>query len=184
MIAREATTSDINSILQLQSLNLYHNLSVTERSAGFVTTPFTAAKIDELIDQAGAFVVEEQDILRGYLLAGSWEFYAQWPIFTYMISRFPLLTFQETKITTNNSFQYGPVCIDRSVRGSNALPLLFETMRSSFAHRYLIGVTFINKQNPRSLAAHTRKLQLEIIDDFEFNDSLFHGVAFFTTPSS
>ena len=39
MITRVGIESDINGILKLQSLNLYTNLSETERSSGFVTTP-------------------------------------------------------------------------------------------------------------------------------------------------
>jgi hypothetical protein len=180
MITRKAIESDIPGILELQSLNLYPNLSEAERAAGFVTTPLQIEHINTLIAQTGAFVVEQEGVVVGYALAGSWEFFAQWPIFPYMVTRFPRLEFQGNKITVDNSFQYGPVCIDRTVRGSNALPLLFETMRTSFASRYVMGVTFINKQNPRSLAAHTRKLNLEIIDDFEFNGGLFHELAFST----
>jgi hypothetical protein len=180
MIIRKAMESDISGILQLQSLNLYTNLSEAERAAGFVTTPFQVEQINTLIVQTGAFVVEQADVLVGYALAGSWDFFSQWPIFPHMVERFSLLDFQGSKITVENSFQYGPVCIDRTLRGSNALPLLFETMRSSFTSRYPIGVTFINKQNLRSLAAHTRKLNLEIIDEFDFNDGSFYGLAFST----
>jgi hypothetical protein len=53
-------------------------------------------------------------------------------------------------------------------------------MRSSFAAQYPIGVTFINKANPRSLAAHTQKLNLEIIDEFEFNGNFYYGLGFWT----
>lgn len=180
MITREAIESDINGILALHSLNLYPNLSEIDRAAGFVTTVLTAAHIQSLLDQTGVFVVEEEAVVAGYALAGSWDFFAQWPIFPYMVSRFPLLKFQGSPITVDNSFQYGPVCIDRTLRGSNALPLLFATMRSSWANRYPIGVTFINQRNPRSLAAHTRKLNLEVIDDFNFNGSSFYGLAFST----
>ncbi len=191
MITRKAVESDISGILKLQSLNLYTNLSEAEKATGFVTTPFQIEQIEALIAQAGAFVVEREDIVAGYALAGSWDFFSQWPIFPYMVSRFPQLEFQGRKITVENSFQYGPVCIDRTWRGSNALPLLFETMKSSFREAaltscdscYQMGVTFINKKNPRSLAAHTRKLQLEVIDEFEFNGSSFHGLAFSTTAS-
>ena len=180
MITREAIESDINGILALHFLNLYPNLSEAERASGFVTTVLTVEQIQSLIAQAGAFVIEKQDVVMGYALAGSWDFFEQWPIFPHMVSRFPLLEFQGAPITINNSFQYGPVCIDRTLRGSNALSLLFETMRSSFTSRYPIGVTFINKQNPRSLAAHTRKLNLKIVDEFEFDSSSFYGLAFST----
>jgi hypothetical protein len=53
-------------------------------------------------------------------------------------------------------------------------------MRSGMADRYPIGVTFINKINPRSVAAHTRTLDLTIVDEFEFNHNAYYGLAFST----
>jgi hypothetical protein len=97
-----------------------------------------------------------------------------------MTSRFPQLQFHGTQIADRNTFQYGPVCIDQTLRGSGIFPQLFETMRSSFASRYPIGVTFINQVNVRSVVAHTRKLDLEIIDEFEFNGNFYYGLAFWT----
>jgi hypothetical protein len=44
-------------------------------------------------------------------------------------------------------------------------------------------VTFINKLNERSFAAHTRKLNLEIIDEFQFNGNSFYTLAFLTANS-
>ena len=180
IITRVAVEADISSILTLQADNLYTNLPVAERSGGFVTTPFSASQIQQLLAQTGVFVVITSSDVVGYALVGSWEFFAQWPIFPYMVSRFPKLTVQGHAITSANSFQYGPVCIDRSWRGSNALPQLFATMRSSYAPRRAIGVTFINQANERSLAAHTRKLNLKIIDEFEFNHHFYYTLAFLT----
>jgi hypothetical protein len=180
MLTRIATESDIDGILHLQSKNLYTNLSIEERAQGFVTTPFTSEKIQSLVTQTGAFVAQKEENIIGYALAGTWEFFSAWDIFPFMVSRFPTLNFQGMKIRTDNSFQYGPVCIDRELRGSGAFPQLFESMRNSFAPRFPIGVTFINKLNPRSLKAHTHKLNLEIIDEFEFKENHFYGLAFLT----
>jgi hypothetical protein len=178
MLTRVAIAADIEGMLQLQAVNLYSNLSEADRAAGFVTTPFTVAQIDQLLAQRGAFVAEDEGEIVGYAFAGSWDFFSQWPIFPYMVSRFPRFDFQDTAITDTNSFQYGPVCIDRSRRGSGIFPPLFATMRSGMADRYPIGVTFINKINPRSVAAHTRKLNLTIVDEFEFNGNSYYGLAF------
>jgi hypothetical protein len=92
----------------------------------------------------------------------------------------PQLIYQGQQITASNSFQYGPICVDRSSRGSQVFPELFDLMRSSFAPKFPIGVTFINKINERSFAAHTRKLNLDIIDEFEFNGNSFYTLAFLT----
>jgi hypothetical protein len=181
VIIRIATDRDIQGILQLQSQNLYANLSTEELADGFVMTPFAADLVRVLINQAGGFVAESEDKIVGYLLAGTWDFYAQWEIFRLMISRLPELEFQGRKIDVDRSFQYGPICIDRTLRGSGIFPQLFAKMKVSFAPSFPIGVTFINQLNQRSLIAHTRKLDLEIVDEFKFNEHAFYTLAFSTT---
>jgi hypothetical protein len=175
-----ANESDVDGILALQSRNLYSQLSPTELAGGFVTTPFTPELLRELIVQNGAFVAESEDKIVGYLLAADWTFFSQWEIFRVMVDRLPDLRFQGREITIDRSFQYGPICIDRAMRGSDIFPQLFNLMRSSFTPRFLVGVTFINKLNQRSFAAHTRKLDLEIIDEFEFEGNSFYTLAFLT----
>jgi hypothetical protein len=183
MICRIATESDIAGILDLQSKNLYTNLSELERKDGFVTTPFTSEQVRSLIAQTGVFVAEKEGAIVGYVFAGSWDYFAQWPIFPLMVSRFPQLSFHCAEVTADDTFQYGPVCIDRQLRGSGAFVELFEMMRSQFALWFPVGVTFINQRNERSLVAHTRKLGLEIIDEFEFGGNSFYGLAFSTRSS-
>ncbi len=57
------------------------------------------------------------------------------------------MSFNGQKITTENSFQYGPVCLDEKYRGSGLLNLIFEEMRIEFYKKYPISLTFINKIN-------------------------------------
>ena len=180
-IIRTAIESDFTGILDLQARNLYANLAAAELPGGFVTTPFSSDLLRLLLLQDGVFVAESEQQVIGYLLAGNWEFFSQWGIFKVMIDRMSKLKFQDRAITVDNSFQYGPICIDRSSRGSQIFPELFDVMRVSFAPKFPIGVTFINKINQRSFAAHTRKLNLDIIDEFEFNGNSFYTLAFLTT---
>jgi hypothetical protein len=179
-IVRIAIESDIDGILDLQSRNLYANLSTTDLAGGFVTTPFTVELLHQLLDRSGVFVAVYEHKIIGYLLAGDWTFFSQWEIFRLMISRLPELRFIGEEVTADRSFQYGPICIDRDWRGSTVFPNLFALMRSSFESRFPIGVTFINKLNERSFTAHTRKLNLEIVDEFEFNGNSFYTLAFLT----
>ncbi|MCC0177639.1 GNAT family acetyltransferase [Waterburya agarophytonicola K14] len=180
MITRLATESDVDGILQLQSINLLTNLSVAELAEGFVTTPITDAQVKTAIAKKGVFVVENNNKIAGYVFAADWDYFSQWAIFPYMVSRFPQLQFEGTEITVHNTFEYGPICIEKSLRGSNALPDLFEIMRSHLVDLFPVGITFINRLNQRSLAAHTRKLNLQIIDEFEFNNSSYYTLAFLT----
>jgi hypothetical protein len=49
--------------------------------------------------------------------------------------------------------------------------------------KYPILVTFINKNNPRSVQAHTRKLGLEVINEFEFNNKQYYELVYDTSFS-
>ena len=177
MITRIAAESDIDAILRLQSLNLSSNLSTEELKGGFVTTPITKEQIQTIMAQTGLFVAEKEQTVIGYAYAGSWDYFSQWAIFPYMLSRLIKLDFQGERITADNSFQYGPVCIAKSFRGSGVFPQLFTTMRTNMAARYPLGITFINQINQRSLKAH-QKLNLTTIDEFEFNNGLYYSLAF------
>lgn len=184
VIIRIATDRDIEGILDLQARNLYVNLSAEELADGFVTTPFTSELIQELLTKTGVFVAENEGKIVGYILAGSWDFFSQWEIFRLMTARLPNLKFQGAKIEVDRTFQYGPICIDRTLRGSGIFPDLFAKMQASFAPSFPVGITFINQLNQRSLMAHTRKLDLEIIDEFELNGHHFYTLAFSTTQLS
>ena len=175
---RVGNQNDIAGVLALQKKYLYKNLTVSERKNGFVTTPFTTNQIEEIIQQNGLFVAENEQSIIAYMFAGSWEYFGQWEIFNFMVSRFPRLSFGGAKITTANSFQYGPVCIDKDHRGKGVLNLIFEKMRREFHKNYPYAITFINKINRVSEKAHTNKLSWEIIDEFEFNDNQYIGLAF------
>ena len=51
-------------------------------------------------------------------------------------------------------------------------------MRIEFVKKYPISITFINKVNVISEKAHTKKLGWKIIDEFEFNNKTYLGLAF------
>lgn len=176
---RLGTKNDIPGILALQEKYLYQNMNEAERKKGFVTTPFTIGQLEDIIQQEGLFVAEnEENTIIAYAFAASWDYFSQWEIFNFMVNRFPTLSFKGEEITTSNSFQYGPVCIDEKYRGKGLLNQLFEEMRIVLLKRYPLSITFINKVNVISEKAHTKKLGWEIIDEFEFNNNTYIGLAF------
>ncbi|MEO9801771.1 MAG: GNAT family acetyltransferase [Reichenbachiella sp.] len=144
---------------------------------GFVTTPFTEELLEEIIGLGWAFVTEIENQVVAYLFGGPWPFYDKWPIFPYMTARFPSWQFKGWEITTENSFQYGPVCIDANHRGKKIINHLFEAMRIDFVSKYPLAATFINQANPISTKAHL-KLGWEIVDEFEYNENHYYGLAY------
>ena len=178
MESRLATNHDIHQVLALQKQNLSTNLSEAEREDGYVTTPFTYAQIREIIGQKGLFVTEIEKEIIAYAFAGSWKYFSQWKMFKVMIASLPKLIFDGKRLNTHNTFQYGPICIHKNHRGNGVLQSLFEKMRLEMLKKYPISITFINKENKRSLFAHTQKLNWDIIDEFEFNNNTYLTLGF------
>lgn len=174
-----ASLSDITGVLALQELYLVTNLSDIEKQAGFVTTRFTVAQLTDVITNNGLFLAKDNQTVIAYIFAESWTFFNQWPIFEYMCTLFPQLSFEHFKtITTINSFQYGPICIHADYRGKGIIRPLFELMRENTVAKYPLALTFINKKNIPSLKAHTKKLNWTIISDFQFNNNDYHVLAY------
>lgn len=168
-----AKLSDIDGVLALQKLYLVSNLTEEEKKAGFVTTPFSVEQLSFVINNEGLFLAKDSDKVIAYIFAESWDFFSQYPIFEYMITLFPKLSFLDFEITTTSSFQYGPICIDKKYRGQGLINTLFEFMRIHIVKRYPLSLTFINKNNIPSTKAHTEKLKWTIIGDFEFNNNAY-----------
>jgi len=81
------------------------------------------------------------------------------------------------ELTENNSYQYGPVCVDKSVRGEGVFEAVYKFALKEMSARYPFMVTFINKINLRSYQAHTRKVNLDVISEFDFNNNHYFKLA-------
>lgn len=179
---RLAELSDIDAVLALHRKYQVDTIAAEDKADGFVTTAFTAEQLAALINQEqGLFLALQQQQVVGYVMAASWQFWSPWPLFAKMIAELPQLSYLGQALSVDNSYQYGPICIDKSVRGTQVLPQLFDFARAEMAKRYPILVTFVNKINPRSFAAHQRKLGLEVIQEFEFNNNHYYELVYDTS---
>ncbi|SHG29029.1 hypothetical protein SAMN05444396_107135 [Flavobacterium segetis] len=178
IVFKTASINDIDGVLALQDLYLVSNLSDQEKTAGFVTTPFTIAQLTEVIENKNLFLAIDNQKIIAYIFTGSWNFFSQWPIFNHMISLLPGLHFLDFKFTTSNSFQYGPICIDKNYRSQGLITPFFEFMRGHMGPKYPLSLTFINKINIPSTRAHTSKLNWSIIGDFKFNSNEYLILAY------
>ena len=173
MISRIAVLDDIPRVMSLQDKYLVTNLSEAEKLNGFVTTPFSAQQIALVVGNNGLFIAETDGQIVAYAFTGTWAFFEAWPIFQVMEARLVKLNFLGQALSTQNTFQYGPICIDNTMRGTGLLQQLFETVRLSVKEQFPISITFINQVNLRSLKAHTGKLGWVVIDEFGFDNKLY-----------
>lgn len=179
MIFKVAKVSDIDGVLQLQKKYQIDTIAEEDKKDGFVTTSFTKEQLTKLIEEEqGLFIAENQDGIVAYVMVASWQYWSAWPLFAYMIQDLPNLKYRGQRLSVENSYQYGPICVDKSVRGSGVLEKIFELARKEMAKRFSFLVTFINKINPRSYEAHTRKLGLELLQEFDYNSNSYYELIY------
>ncbi|MCI5674926.1 MAG: GNAT family acetyltransferase [Ezakiella sp.] len=172
--ARMATIKDIPELMELQKLFHVDTISPEDKKEGFVTTKLTEEQWKELIEKEnGVTILTDDEKVLGYALAASWEYWSSWPLFEYMIERLHEDNYKGEIMSVENSYQYGPICIVKELRGTDALNKLFFTSLKEMNKRYKYLLTFVNQINPRSYAAHTRKLGLDVIKEFGFNNNKY-----------
>ncbi len=178
---RMAKESDIEGVLALHKKYHVDTVSEEDRADGFVTTQFDGELLRELIHrEKGLFVAEEGDRIAAYVMAASWGYCSRWPLFQHMIERLGEVTFLGQTLTCDNSYQYGPVCIDGEYRGTGVLERIFDLARKEMGRRYPILVTFVNKKNPRSARAHSR-MGLTVALEFEYRGNAYYEYVYDTS---
>ena len=181
---RLAITDDIAAILKLHYRYQVDSIDQDDKKDGFITTAFEHKQLSALIEQeSGLFVALKDDKIVAYAMAASWSFWSQWPMFAHMIEELASVQYAGQILSTENSYQYGPVCVDKSVRGQGVFEGIFSYALQAMAQKYPILITFINKVNPRSYAAHTKKVGLEVVQEFEYNNNHYHQLACLTNKA-
>ncbi|MFA3778373.1 GNAT family acetyltransferase [Yersinia sp. 1652 StPb PI] len=173
-----ASVTDIEQVMAL--LKKYHVATINEddKKEGFVTTQMTQQQMLSLVtEEQGLFIAKKEGNVVAFVMAASWQFWSPWPLFEHMINKLDENTFAGQTLSVENSYQYGPICIDQSMRGSGVLQQLFAFSLEKMSTRFPILITFINEINHRSYVAHSRKLGLQVLSKFEFNNNHYYWMA-------
>ncbi len=182
---RNATLKDIPSISKLQKKYHAATISDADKSDGFVTTLFTEEQFKELIEKENGLAIAcEGDQVVAYAMAASWDYWSAWPLLRHMMIDLPNTVYRGRRLSVENSYQYGPICIHKDYRGTVVLPNLFEFSRTQMEKRFPVLITFINQINSRSYKAHTDKLGLEVIKTFEFNNNQYYKLGYDTAKKT
>lgn len=179
-----AQIEDIEKVLELHFKYQIDTIRQEDKKDGFITTAFTKEQMVDLTTlEQGLFIAVLNEKVVAYVMSASWNFWSRWPMFAFMVEDLHNLEYLGQKLSVQNSYQYGPVCVDKEYRGSGVLEKIFDFARENMAKRFPILVTFINKINPRSYEAHTKKLKLEVIKEFSYNNNNYYELVYDTSKS-
>ncbi|TYK64583.1 GNAT family acetyltransferase [Colwellia echini] len=174
MELKVATLDNVAEVLNLHYKYQVDSILEEDKKDGFITTAFTESHLSQLItEEQGLFLAIHNKRIVAYAMAASWSFWCQWPMFQFMVDNLHDATLFNNELTTTNSYQYGPVCVDKSVRGAGVFEDVFKFSLNKMSEKYPYLVTFINKNNPRSYEAHTRKGNLVVINEFNYNNNQY-----------
>lgn len=180
----QAGMEDFEGVLRLLRANHADTLSEAEKADDFVTTNFTPEQMERLITKEnGVTIAREGGSVLAFAMAAPWEYWAEWPLFTHMIEKLPEFSFAGQRLSVENSYQYGPMCVERSLRGTGLFERVFDASLASMKDRFPIMATFVNQVNARSYAAHSRKARMETSGTFDFNGNHYYLMACSTTRS-
>ncbi len=165
---RLATLKDVAVLASLERQHLNDELV----SGGFnlAGQAFTPSELTQLIEKHWVLVAEVQGKIIGYVIAGRWSFFEAWPIYRFILKRLEKNNSDSPRLTRQNSCQYGPIWIDKGYRGQGVFEALVARVYQEVAPSFEHMVTFIAEENERSLAAHTRKANMQVKDFFTFSD--------------
>lgn len=178
---RLAALEDMEGVKQL--LKKYHKDTISEedRPDGFVTTAITDEQLTSLIrDEQGVTIITDDETdskVLGFCFAAPWDFWESWPLFRHMMDIIPDYSFEGRPLVLSETYQYGPMCVDRSIRGTGAFEKLFFTSLAQWRDRFPIMLTFVNQINKRSENAHNHKAGMETVGTFDFNNNHYFLMA-------
>jgi predicted GNAT superfamily acetyltransferase len=178
VIFRLAKPKDYPAILRLQSENFIGNLSLEERTEGFLSAEFTSQQVAEMAEDLGTTVASVGGDVIAFLCAFRSEFSHGSPVIAKMLDSYDRVEFNGKALSSYNSYVYGPVCIDRAYRRRGLLRGLYEAQKRELAGRFEVGVAFVSRTNPYSLNAHVAGLKMVEVGDFELKGNIYDILAF------
>jgi hypothetical protein len=175
---RRAKPEDYESILRLQSANYIRNLAVEDRKDGFLSAEFTLAQVASMAEDLGTIVAAADGEIVAFLCAFRREFETGSPVIARMLDMYDRVLFHSKPLASFDSYIYGPVCISRPYRRRDLLRALYEAQKKDLTGKFELGVAFVSRDNPHSLAAHVAGLRMTEVGEFELNGIVYVILAF------
>ncbi|MDB2386421.1 GNAT family N-acetyltransferase [Shewanella sp.] len=181
---RLATAQDVAALAQLEQSQLHDELTLEQRNNSFSGQSFTQADLTELVTKHWVAVAQLNHEIIGYVIAGRWSFFKQWPIYRHLLHCLPSIDYDKAALTDKNCCQYGPIWIASAHRGQGLFEALVECIKQAVAKELPYMLTFIAEDNQGSFAAHTRKAAMQVVDFISFDDRDYYLMVVSTSTNS
>jgi L-amino acid N-acyltransferase YncA len=147
-----ATREDIAGMLDLQEQNL-------RERGGTLSVRFTREWFEAALSDMPVIVARKGGLVVGYLVSSSLTAQGHVPIIAAMLRAYP---------AAPDAYLYGPICVAESERGQDLPAALMSALSARLPGRQ--GITFIRRDNTRSMRAHG-KIGMREVAEFTHGDA-------------
>ena len=175
---RTARPADYAALEQLAEENSFDRLREAERTQGFLTGHFTAARLATIAQSLALIVADDNGALGGFMCATRIEDTRKRPVIAALLAACDTIEFQGKPFSQWRTFIYGPVCVAKSHRGRGVLKGMFAALKPAVAGHFDVGLGFVDHANPGSLRAHVQGFGMQVPGQFNFNGRSYHIIAF------
>ncbi|WP_428611667.1 N-acetyltransferase family protein [Shewanella sp.] len=184
LLIRQASAADLAAITALEASQWQAELAPEQRGELMSGQQFSAQSLSDLISDHYIVVAQHKGKIVGYVIAGSWAFFAAWPIYRRLLKNLTDHSLAGQPLSVDNSCQYGPIWIAPSYRGAGLFADMVAKLKALVKPQYSFMLTFIAEDNERSFAAHTHKAEMQVLDFFDFDDRGYYLLATSTQADS
>lgn len=177
MDIRLAIFEDLEQLHRLERQYLNDELGTEAQSHAFDGQAFGLKELKHLVENGWIVVAEEKRDIVGYVIAGPWSFFQNWPVYRHILKQLGQFSLEGTKLTQDNTCQYGPIWIKQAYRGKGIFEQLVTSLNGFVSSRYAFMLTFIAEDNMISFSAHTNKASMQVLDFFTFDGRDYYLLA-------
>ncbi len=167
MKIRKATKKDLIEIKKLQESNLHKNLTPGQKEKeGFVSVETNLSQLEKINKDIGILVVEEDNKIIAYEMPLGLCHAEKIPLLIPFINRILNLKYQGINLSKYKIGIEGQICISKNYKGKGIAEKLHTEFIKLLKPKYDLILTEVSSQNPRSLHVHTKKLGLQILEQY------------------
>lgn len=174
---RRMEDSDLEGIIAIQNESLLGKVAEADLKDGFVQGDFSADDFRKFDRDVAVMVAEDDGKLAGYLCTSHLELHQGKELLKTISKRTESIDFDGKPLAQYKIVMTGPICISKSQRGKGIFESIYNAFFETFGKDFEVAMCFVDDANPRSLAAHENKLQMRVVDTFEFGGRTYNLLA-------
>jgi hypothetical protein len=176
IVKRVTSKEEVAGIKELQSNNLYRNVSNAERATeGFLTAGYTLEFLQKMNDSIPGIIAKENNNVVGYALVAAREIALKHALLKDLFTQIDLCVYDNKPMGSQNYIVVGQLCVAKEQRGKGVVKEMYQFYKKELCSKYDYCITDVDTENPRSVKAHL-SAGFEVVGTLDFGGKEWHIV--------